>query len=84
MEKELSKTAGDLIDLMKSRGVNQDSCIGTLLTLETEDNYKLMLRWIKRNPRAGQTEILRHLRRSFMEKVSYYVPSVKSRKIAVF
>jgi len=83
----LTKIEKELGILLKSRDANRDSCIGVLLTLETEDNFKLMLRWIKKNPKAGQTEILRHLRRAFMEKITYYVPYTRPRtlkKIAVF
>ena len=77
MEKVLSKTAGDLIDLMKARGVNQDSCIGTMLTLKTEENYKLMLRWIKKNPKAGQYEILTY------QDILCPVPAAASRSASI-
>jgi len=61
MEYELTKNEGILIDLMRSRGVNSDSCCGVMLTLETETNIKKMLRWIKKNPQAGQYEIIGYL-----------------------
>ena len=91
MGKVLSKMAGDLIDLLKTRGVNQDSCIGTMLMLKTEKNYKKMLQWIKKNPSAGQTEILRHLRATFMTETPNSAStqtkkpiSARIKKIAMF
>ena len=61
MARKLSEVAGDLIDLLKARNVNRDTCVGIMLTLKTEDNYLKMLKWIKQNTAAGQTEIMRHL-----------------------
>lgn len=79
-----TETTGELIDLMKSRGVNRDSCVGTVLLLATEANHKKMLQWIKRNPQAGQYEILGELDVFKPKAECHSMPSRSRRKIAVF
>ena len=71
MEKLISEAMGELIDLMKSRNVDRDTCIGILLTLKTEDNYVKMQKWIEQNKSAKQTEIMQHLY-TFLPTVPYY------------
>ena len=78
MSYELNKIECKLVDLLKLRGVNQNSCIGTMLKLETDANYKKMFRWIKKNPHAGQTEILRHLRMTFLRAETAPIPAQQS------
>ena len=79
----LTKTEKALCDLIKSRDVDRDTCIGILLTLKTEDNYIKMYKWIEQNKTAGQTEIMRHLHTFMdMDKVPYFVmPEARIRKV---
>ena len=56
-----TKTSEELVDIMVTRNVNDNSCCGVLLVLATEKKYKKMLRWVKKNPQAGQSEIIEHL-----------------------
>jgi len=72
----LTKIQKDLANLMHSRDVDRDTCIGVTIMLETESNRKKMLSWIKKNPKAGQTEIMQKLY-TFMPGVPYYtMPSI--------
>ena len=89
MKAKWTETAGELFDLMKARGVDRDSCIGTILILAVEAKYKKMLQWINENPNAGQSEILGEL--DFFKKfyaakkapaMQKSVSQGKSRKIA--
>jgi len=68
----LTKTEKALADIIKSRDVDRDTCIGILLTLKTEENYLKMHKWIEQNKQAGQTEIMQHLY-TFMPGVPYFV-----------
>jgi len=87
MEHKISKSEGQLLDLMKERGVNRDSCNGTLAFLETQgnadNNYKQVFRWIKQNPHARQTEILRYVRATYLDKAATSAVPTAVRKIAV-
>ena len=75
----LTEIEKELGFLLKSRGVDRDSCIGVLIMLKTERRYKKMINWIKNNPNAGQYEILGEL--DVFKKKSE--PVRKTRKIAV-
>ena len=69
----LSETAGELIDLMKSRNVDRDTCVGIVFTLkDNEENYAHLLKWIKQNPKAGQSEIMQQ-HYTYWPKVPYYI-----------
>lgn len=57
----LTKLEKELGFLLKSRGVERDSCIAVLIMLKTEVKYKKMIRWINKHPNAGQYEILGEL-----------------------
>jgi len=59
---EWTEATGELIDLLKSRNVDRDTCIGIGLTLEKDANYKALIQWINKHPKAGQTEIMRQVR----------------------
>ena len=65
----LSKNACELIDIMKSRSVDRDTCVGIILVLKSEENYLKLLNWIKKKPDAGQTEIMKyHMKLAPIEK----------------
>jgi len=66
-----SKSENELIDAMCSRNVNQVSCIGIMLTLKTEENFKKMLQWIQENPRAKQDKIIKQLDKICPEAFDY-------------
>ena len=68
--KELSKTACELVKVLKKR-CNQDSCIGIVLELggaslpstlreqhDADSCYRQMIDWIKLNPKADQSAII--------------------------
>jgi len=57
----LTETVYELFDLLTARDVNFDSCIGTILTLKTEDKFKELIKWIHAHPRARQYQILGQL-----------------------
>jgi len=61
MSYEPSKTENALIDLLKTRGVDEHSSVGIMLLLKNDSEYKKMIRWIRKNPYAGQYEILGEL-----------------------
>ena len=52
---------GKLVDELKHRGVDRDTCCGIVLSLGSEDKYREMFGWIKQNPRADQTAIMQHM-----------------------
>ena len=86
MKLELTDTALELFDLLKSREVNRDSCIGVLLTLQTDDKFKPLIQWIQKHPRAKQYEILGQLDIFKKPKpvVSYSMQPRTIKKIAMF
>jgi len=57
----LTKIESELNQLLKSRGVNLDTRMGIMIILKHESIYRLMIRWIKKNPNARQCEILRQM-----------------------
>ena len=57
----MTENESDLLDLLCSRSVSDTSCVGIMLTLGNEKKYIKMLRWVKKNPRAGQYEIIEYL-----------------------
>ena len=79
MEK-VSEKFGSLVELLESRDVDVDTRCGIVLTLKTEENYLKMQDWIKKHPKAGQTEIMRYLH-NFLDIVPYYVvPKLKLKR----
>ena len=84
----LTKIEKELNNLMKSRGVDCDTRCGIMYTLKTEQNYKLMIKWISENLQAGQYEIMGrwNVLRADNKNTVHAVPrsSRKTRKIAVF
>ena len=68
----LTRTEKKLANLLHSRDVNLDTCIGIIVTLKTEANFKKMHAWVEKNPKARQTEIMQHLY-TFMPGVPYFV-----------
>ena len=70
----LDEIKKELCQLVKSRGVNQDSCIGIILTLKTEEKYLKLIKWIEQNENAGQTEILRHMDLIVMSETEKEIP----------
>ena len=71
MKLEFTETAGNLVDIMKSRNLDRDTIIGILLMLKTEDNFVQLLEWIKKNKTAGQSEIMEH-HFKIVDYVPYY------------
>jgi len=61
MKIALTETVYELFDLLSERKVTFDSCIGTILTLKTEDKFKELIQWIHNHPRARQYQILGQL-----------------------
>lgn len=57
---EWTDSTGELINLLKPR-VDKNTGIGIILVLEKDANYKTMIEWLKRYPKAGQSKILRQL-----------------------
>ena len=76
---EISKSCGELLDILKTRGVNRDSCIGIILTIKeysypknlADSNYKKLLKWIKANSSAEQVEIIQQMKK-VLDLVPYY------------
>ena len=58
---ELSEVAGDLIDMLKARGVEKDGCVAIMLVLKTEDNFRTMLDWLHNNEGANSEDIFEKL-----------------------
>ena len=57
----LTKIEKELNKLMRSRGVDLHTRMGVAIVLATDSNRKLMIQWIKKNPNAGQCEIMRQM-----------------------
>ena len=72
-----------LLDLLKSRGVDIQSCVGACFLLATDAKYKEMIEWINKHPRAKQNGILSQLD-VFKKAETKHYPMPPSRKIAVF
>ena len=81
----LTKIEKELNNLMRSREVNLDTRIGIMIILKHESIYKLMIRWIKKNPNARQCEIMRQMDVLRPDKPGIVTPgpSRKMRRIAV-
>ena len=56
----LTRIESELDELMCSREVDLHTRMGVMIVLGTESNRKLMIQWIKKNPSAGQSEIMRY------------------------
>ena len=86
----LTKIEKELNSLMKSRDVTLDSRCGIMIELKTAKNYKTMLQWIKKNPQAGQYEIIGYVDEitgsgSTSSKIlTKKTASSRAKKIAVF
>jgi len=84
---ELTESTDELSDLLMPK-VDQHTRIGILLTLEKDANYKAMIQWINKHPKAGQTEIMRQvkvIRKDLFSKckpVSYDLPSESTPRTA--
>ena len=76
---KLTEYMGLLIDLMKSHGVDRDTCVGIIVTLRTEDNYQNMFNWLVQNPRADQTDIMQH-HYSYLPTMPYFAFPVYKRR----
>ena len=55
----LTRTESRLNQLMESREVDLHSRMYVLIVLKHESIYKSMIQWIKKNPSARQSEILK-------------------------
>lgn len=64
----LTEIEKKLIRLLEDREVDDHTCVGIILTLDIADNLSEMYDWIKQNPSAGQTEIMRHKRAMLLKK----------------
>ena len=73
MNKRHEEKILNLVHLMKSRKVDQDTCVGVVLKLKTEERLLRMHDWITKNPHAGQTEIMRHLYGDILDMRPYYI-----------
>jgi len=84
----LTKIESELNQIMRARGVDLDTRIGVAIELENEANRKAMIQWIKKNPNAGQSEIMRQAEVICPEKPNVvHVPQKSPRKahrIAMF
>ena len=82
--KEISKTARELIALLKKK-CDQDTCIGVILFLggaslpdslrerhDADAHYRQLIDWIKLNPKADQSAILDQ-QDIIMDLVPFYV-----------
>ena len=70
MKRVLSDEGRKLIGFLKTR-VDQDTCIGLILMLKTDENFIAMREWIEQNMHAGQTEIMNQMD-IILEMVPYY------------
>ena len=81
MERTMSKEMDGLVKAMVSRDVDQDTCCGIVITLETDENFLVLTKWIKKNPNAGQSEIMRRMY-SMLPTVPYYImPPYTAKKL---
>jgi len=59
---EWTESTDELLDLLESKKVNDNSRRGILLTLEKDTHYKAMIKWIKQNPKAKQSDIIKQVK----------------------
>jgi len=83
-----NEVAEELVDLLKARKVNQDSCVGVILTLRTEEKYRELIQWIHAHPRARQYQILGRLDVFKKPKTAVSYPTqprvIRKIKVAMF
>jgi len=84
----LTKIQNELDELMWSKGVDLHTRMGVTIELENEANRKAMIQWIKKNPNAGQSEIMRQAEIICLEQPNVVRVAPKSSrriaKVAVF
>ena len=49
----------NLVSLMRARGVDDHTCCGIVIMLNTKANYDKMYEWLNKEKSAGQSEIMR-------------------------
>ena len=57
---EWTESTDELFDLLAPR-VDKNTCLGIMLALEKDANYKAMIQWLTKNPKANQCKIIRQL-----------------------